>query len=41
LGVAVAALFVMLLTRHYVVAAIFAGLALLALAGWHAREPQE
>jgi cytochrome c oxidase subunit I+III len=43
LAVAVCAgvLFVMLLTRHYVVAGIFAGLALLALAGWHWKEPQE
>jgi hypothetical protein len=36
-----AAGFAMLLTRHYVVAAAFAGLALLVLAGWHWREPQE
>jgi cytochrome c oxidase subunit I+III len=34
-------LFVMLLTRHYAVAGVFAGLALLAVAAWHAKEPQE
>jgi cytochrome c oxidase subunit I+III len=34
-------LFVMLLTRHYAVAGIFAGMALLAVAAWHSKEPQE
>jgi cytochrome c oxidase subunit I+III len=34
-------LFVMLLTRHYAVAGVFAGLALLAVAAWNAKEPQE
>ena len=34
-------LFVMLLTRHYAVAGVFAGLALLAVAAWHAKEPLE
>jgi len=34
-------LFVMLLTRHYAVAGVFAGLALLAVAVWNAKEPQE
>jgi heme/copper-type cytochrome/quinol oxidase subunit 1 len=33
--------FVMLLVAHFVIAAIFAALAALALAGWHAREPAE
>jgi hypothetical protein len=41
LAVCVSALFAMLLVRHYVVAAIFAGLAAAALAGWHWREPEE
>jgi cytochrome c oxidase subunit I+III len=43
LAVAICAglLFVMLLTRHYAVAGVFAGLALLAVAAWHAKEPQE
>jgi cytochrome c oxidase subunit I+III len=35
------ALFVMLLTQHYVVAGVFAGMALLAVAGWQTQEPQE
>ena len=34
-------LFAMLLTRHYAVAGVFAGLALLAVAAWHAKEPIE
>jgi cytochrome c oxidase subunit I len=34
-------LFVMLLTRHYAVAGVFAGMALLAVAAWHSKEPQE
>jgi heme/copper-type cytochrome/quinol oxidase subunit 1 len=33
--------FVMLLTQHYVIAAIVAGLALLVVAGWHSQEPAE
>ena len=33
--------FVMLLLSHYVVAALFAGLAGLVVAAWHTREPQE
>jgi cytochrome c oxidase subunit I+III len=41
LAVMLAAGFAMLLTRHYVVAAAFAALALLVLAGWHWKEPQE
>jgi cytochrome c oxidase subunit I len=41
LAICVAALFSMLLVRHYVVAGIFALLALMALAGWHWREPEE
>jgi cytochrome c oxidase subunit I+III len=41
LAFAVTLLFVMLLTSHYVVAGIFALLSLLALAGWHWREPEE
>jgi cytochrome c oxidase subunit I+III len=34
-------LFIMLLTQHYVVAAVFAGFALLCVAAWHAQEPVE
>jgi cytochrome c oxidase subunit I+III len=34
-------LFIMLLTRHYAVAGVFAGFALLCVAAWHAKEPQE
>ena len=34
-------MFVLLLTTHFVSAAILAGVALLALAAWHAKEPQE
>jgi hypothetical protein len=34
-------LFVMLLTRHYAVAGIFAAMALLALGAWHLQEPEE
>jgi cytochrome c oxidase subunit I+III len=41
LAVCTGLLFVMLLTRHYAVAGVFAGLALLGVAGWHAKEPQE
>jgi len=41
LALFVTAVFVMLLLAHFVVAAIFAGLAALALAGWHAQEPAE
>jgi cytochrome c oxidase subunit 1/cytochrome c oxidase subunit I+III len=41
LAVMLAAGFAMLLTKHYVVAATFGGLALLALGGWHWKEPQE
>ena len=33
--------FTMLLLDHWVVAALFAGLAALAVAAWHTREPQE
>jgi hypothetical protein len=40
-AVCTAALFVMLLTRHYAVAGIFAGMALLGVAAWHSQEPQE
>ncbi|TML39379.1 MAG: cytochrome c oxidase subunit I [Actinobacteria bacterium] len=36
-----ALLFVMLLTRHYAVAGIFAAMTLLAVAAWHSQEPQE
>jgi cytochrome c oxidase subunit I len=39
-GVFVTAAFVMLLTGHVVIAAICGGLTALALAGWHAQEPQ-
>ncbi|MFL5865722.1 MAG: cytochrome c oxidase subunit I [Thermoleophilaceae bacterium] len=38
---ALAATFAMLLTRHYVIAAVCAGLALLVVGGWHWKEPQE
>jgi cytochrome c oxidase subunit I+III len=41
LTLALAVTFVMLLTGHYEVAAIFVGIAVLALAGWHLREPQD
>jgi cytochrome c oxidase subunit I len=41
LAVAVSALFAMLITRHYVTAAVFAGFALLVVAAWHWKEPQE
>jgi cytochrome c oxidase subunit I+III len=41
LSVCVAGLFVMLLVRHFVVAGVFALLALLVLAAWHWKEPQE
>ena len=34
-------LFIMLLTQHYAVAGVFAGFALLCVAAWHAKEPQE
>ena len=34
-------LFVMLLTRHYAVAGVFAVMTLLAVGGWHLKEPQE
>ena len=40
LAVVLAAGFTMLLTKHYVVAATCAALALLVLAGWHWKEPQ-
>jgi cytochrome c oxidase subunit I len=41
LGLGVTVLFVMLLLAHFVVAGIFAGLCVLALAGWHLQEPAE
>jgi cytochrome c oxidase subunit I+III len=41
LAFCVALLFVMLLTSHFAIAGIFAALAALALAAWHAKEPQE
>jgi cytochrome c oxidase subunit I+III len=36
----IALMFVMLLVSHFVIACVFAGLALLALAAWHLREPE-
>jgi cytochrome c oxidase subunit I+III len=36
-----AAIFVFALVSHYVIAAVFVGLMLLAVAGWHTQEPQE
>jgi hypothetical protein len=36
----IALMFVMLLVSHFVVACVFGGLALLALAAWHRREPE-
>jgi len=39
LAFAVTVLFIMLLTNHFVVAGIFAGIAGLVLAAWHAQEP--
>jgi cytochrome c oxidase subunit 1/cytochrome c oxidase subunit I+III len=41
LAFAVLAMFVMLLIGRFVIAAIFCGVALLALAAWHAKEPHE
>jgi cytochrome c oxidase subunit I+III len=41
LAFCVALLFVMLLTSHFAIAGMFAALAVLALAVWHAREPEE
>jgi len=41
LAVVLAAGFAMLLAEHYVVAAVCGALALLVLAGWHWKEPQE
>ncbi|MFL5819200.1 MAG: cytochrome c oxidase subunit I [Solirubrobacteraceae bacterium] len=41
LAAALSGMFVMLLIEHYVIAGIFAGLVMLALAAWHHREPQE
>src|SRR5439155_1446039 len=41
LAFAVTVLFIMLLTTHFVVAGIFAGIAGLVLAAWHAQEPAE
>ena len=41
LAFAVLVMFVMLLTTHFVIAAIFGGVALLTLAAWHAQEPQQ
>ncbi len=41
LAAMLAAGFTMLLTRHYVVAAVFALLALLVVGGWHWKEPQD
>jgi cytochrome c oxidase subunit I+III len=40
-AIAVSLVFVMFLTSHFVVGAIFVGLAGCALAAWHWREPQE
>jgi cytochrome c oxidase subunit 1/cytochrome c oxidase subunit I+III len=41
LAFCIALVFVMLLTSHFAIAGMFAALAALALAAWHAREPQE
>jgi cytochrome c oxidase subunit I+III len=41
LALALAATFTMLLLQHYATAAVFAGIALLALGFWHWKEPQE
>ena len=41
LALCLTVVFVMLLTTHYAVAGIFAGLALAALAAWHAGEPED
>jgi cytochrome c oxidase subunit I+III len=41
LAVCVSLLFVMLLTTHYAVAGLFAGLAAVVLAVWHSHEPEE
>jgi cytochrome c oxidase subunit 1/cytochrome c oxidase subunit I+III len=37
----IALMFTMLLTRHFVTAAVFAGFALLVVGAWHWKEPQE
>jgi cytochrome c oxidase subunit I len=41
LAFAVALVFVMLLTAHYVIAGVFVGVAAFALAAWHSKEPAE
>jgi len=41
LAFAVLLMFMMVLLTHFVTAAIFGGVALLALAAWHSKEPQE
>ncbi len=40
-ALATSGIFAMLITQHFVTAAAFCGLALLVLAAWHNREPQE
>ena len=40
LAFSVLVMFIMALTTHFVVAAMFGGIALLVLAVWHAKEPQ-
>jgi hypothetical protein len=41
LALAVAVVFIMLVTSHFVIAAVFAGIAGLALGAWHLKEPAE
>jgi heme/copper-type cytochrome/quinol oxidase subunit 1 len=41
LTLALTVVFVMLLTSHFVAAAVFVGVAALALLGWHLKEPQD
>ena len=41
LAFSVTVVFIMLLTSHFIVAAIFVGVAILVLAAWHLQEPPE
>jgi cytochrome c oxidase subunit 1/cytochrome c oxidase subunit I+III len=41
LAIALSGVFVMLLIEHYVIAALFGALVMLALVAWHHKEPQE
>ena len=41
LALVVSVVFIMLLTSHFILAAVFVGIALLTTAAWHLREPAE